>query len=109
MRKYYFCVLVLLLPVLSIAQTGKVGINTTTPQAMLHVKDSNVLFSGNLTLQPNNTHVDPPVSGQGIRLMWYADKAAFRAGYVDADEWNKANIGNYSFAGGHGTIAKGGF
>ena len=28
------------------AQVGKVGINTTSPQAMLHVKDSSVLFTG---------------------------------------------------------------
>ena len=28
------------------AQVGKVGINTSTPAAMLHVKDSSVVFTG---------------------------------------------------------------
>jgi Chaperone of endosialidase/Head domain of trimeric autotransporter adhesin len=87
------------------SQTGKIGINTTTPQAMLHVKDSSVLFSGGLSLpgSPGN----PPASGAGIRMMWYPGKAAFRAGMVDDNYWDAFRIGNYSFASGFNTVADG--
>ena len=90
----------------SVAQIGKVGINTTTPSAMLHVMDSSVVFTGWSGGIPG-TVGPPPVSGNGIRMMWYAQKAAFRAGRVTATEWDKVNIGNYSFAGGINNIAAG--
>ena len=78
------------------AQIGKVGINTTTPAALLHVKDSSVLFSGaaNLPVTPGN----PPASGAGVRMMWYPDKAAFRVGRVTGLNWDKDSIGVSSFA-----------
>jgi len=85
---------------------GNVGIGTTTPKARLHVADSAVLFSGPITLT-NPTTYDPPVSGQGIRMMWYPEKAAFRAGGITANQWDKSNIGIYSFASGANTIASG--
>ena len=40
-------------------------------------------------------------------MMWYADKAAFRAGYVDGTEWDKDSIGVYSIASGYKTKAMG--
>ncbi len=63
------------------------------------------MFSGSSSLpaSPGN----PPVSGAGIRMMWYPAKAAFRVGFVGADEWNKDNVGNASFASGSYTIASG--
>ena len=87
------------------AQIGKVGINTATPQAMLHVKDSSVLFTGAATLPVSAGN--PPVSGAGTRMMWYPDKAAFRAGNVNFTQWDKDNIGVYSFATGMSTRAIG--
>ena len=87
------------------AQIGKVGINTATPQAMLHVKDSSVLFTGAATLPVSAGN--PPVSGAGTRMMWYPDKAAFRAGNVNFTQWDKDNIGDYSFATGRDTRAIG--
>ncbi len=36
--------------------------------------------------------------GAGTRLMWYPQKAAFRAGYVNGTQWDDANIGNSSVA-----------
>ena len=87
------------------AQIGKVGINTATPQAMLHVKDSSVLFTGAATLPVSAGN--PPVSGAGSRMMWYPDKAAFRAGNVGFTQWDKDNIGDYSFATGKNTRAIG--
>ncbi|HSN59834.1 MAG TPA: tail fiber domain-containing protein [Ferruginibacter sp.] len=82
-----------------------IGIGTTIPVARLHVTDSSVLFSATAGIPavPGN----PPVSGPGRRTMWYSDKAAFRAGYVGSSEWDKANIGNYSFASGFSTTASG--
>ena len=86
--------------------TGNVGIGTSTPLAKLHVADSSVVFSadGDVLSSPGST----PVSGYGRRMMWYADKAAFRAGIVYGDYWDKDSIGNYSVAMGNGTRASGG-
>ncbi|MGG9971378.1 tail fiber domain-containing protein [Ferruginibacter sp. SUN002] len=83
-----------------------VGIGTNNPLALLHVVDSNVLFSatGPTVLTPGNV----PVEGEGRRMMWYADKSAFRVGYVSNNiYWNKDSIGNYSFASGYNTQASG--
>jgi hypothetical protein len=49
-----------------------------------------------------------PVTGQGIRMMWYPGKAAFRAGFVYGTEWDDAQIGQSSTAFGLGNIASGG-
>lgn len=77
---------------------GNVGIGTSAPSAKLHVADSNVVFTANglVPATPGN----PPVSGEGRRMMWYADKAAFRSGYVINNYWDKDSIGNYSVAAG---------
>jgi len=53
-------------------------------------------------------------SGPGVRLIWYPRKGAFRAGGVGggvapADEWDDANIGDYSAAVGYDTEASGNF
>lgn len=94
-----FCVNIFL------SKAQNVGIGTTAPLARLHVADSNVLFAapGRVLLDPGNT----PISGTGRRMMWYPDKAAFRAGYISGAEWDKSNIGYYSFASGANTIAFG--
>src|SRR5688500_5706382 len=88
---------------ISIAQIGRVGLNTTSPVAMLHVKDSSVVFTGPPTLPVDPGQ--PPVSGAGSRMMWFADKAALRAGYVSGTQWNKDNIGKYSVAIGEDAMA----
>jgi hypothetical protein len=88
-----------------VAQTqGRLGINTTTPQAMLHVKDSSVLFT--ITGVPGAPG-NPPVSGAGPRMMWYAPKASFRTGDPGGAAWDRDSVGLYSFATGFNAKAKG--
>jgi hypothetical protein len=42
-----------------------------------------------------------PASGAGWRMMWHPQKVAFRAGYADAGgQFDEANVGYYSWAGG---------
>lgn len=48
-----------------------------------------------------------PAAGSGVRFMWYAGKAALRAGFVNGTQWDDANIGDYSTALGYGPIASG--
>ncbi|MFS8083041.1 MAG: tail fiber domain-containing protein [Ginsengibacter sp.] len=89
----------------AVTVNAQVGIGTTTPLARLQVTDSSVLFSaaGSIPTTPGNT----PISGAGRRMMWYPDKAAFRVGYVDGTQWDRDNIGSYSFASGIYTKAIG--
>jgi len=86
---------------------GNVGINTTSPQAMLQVADSAVVFSagGNVP----STFSPPPISGSGRRMMWYPQKAAFRAGYSTGVNWDIDSIGLYSAAFGKASRASGSY
>ena len=50
-----------------------------------------------------------PFTGAGERLMWHPYKAAFRAGSIGSagTQWDDANVGFYSWAGGYNTTALG--
>jgi hypothetical protein len=48
-----------------------------------------------------------PASGDGVRMMWYPAKAAFRAGYALSAAWDDANVGLYSMALGYVSTARG--
>jgi Chaperone of endosialidase/Head domain of trimeric autotransporter adhesin len=88
------------------APAQNVGIGTIVPAARLHVADSNVVFTAKafpLPPAPGN----PPISGAGSRMMWYADKAAFRTGGITNTQWDKDQTGNFSFATGFNTRASG--
>ncbi|MFN0257317.1 tail fiber domain-containing protein [Pedobacter ureilyticus] len=97
-----------LLAIAGLGSRAQVGIGTNAPLTGFHVLDSNVLFSkaGDVPASPKSF----PVVPEGRRMLWYPEKAAFRAGYVGgfgATYWNTANVGNYSFAVGNNTRATG--
>ena len=46
-----------------------------------------------------------PASGAGYRLMYHPFKAALRFGHANSTEWDDANVGFYSFAGGESSQA----
>lgn len=52
-----------------------------------------------------------PAEGEGARMMWYPEKAAFRVGEIEGsywqDDWNDEHIGTYSMALGHNVRASG--
>ena len=48
-----------------------------------------------------------PAQGAGVRMLWYPNKAAFRAGRVQADQWDDGKIGDWSAAFGQNTTASG--
>jgi len=91
---------------------GNVGIGTAGPSALLHahgtdIGQGNVLFTGELKVSAQG---DPPATGAGTRMMWYPDKAAFRAGRLTeagSANWDKGNIGLNSVAFGANTRASG--
>ena len=100
--------LLLLGPILnSVAQIGKVGINTSAPAAMLHVKDSSVLFSSLYYENMPQYDAPPPFSGAGARMMWYPQRRSLRSGMVTGTQWNQSNTGLYSFATGYNPVANG--
>ncbi len=47
-----------------------------------------------------------PMQGSGYRTMWHSYKGAFRSGYADT-EWDEANVGFFSWAGGSNSTASG--
>ena len=81
------------------SNAGNVGIGTSTPLALLHVKNGALLF--------DNTSGGTPTSGSGTRMMWIPAKAAFRAGSVVGATWDDAYIGQNSFATGNNNQASG--
>ena len=102
--KKLFVVTLFIIPCVAYCQN--VGIGTTAPVARLQVADSNVVFTGPANVS-QTTAFNPPVQGQGTRMMWYPQKAAFRAGYVYGKVWDKDSIGNFSFAAGFDSKAIG--
>ena len=91
---------------LSPADETNPGIVTTGTQTIAGAKTFNS-NDGLFATGTYNNGTALSLSGSGTRMMWYPKKAAFRAGYVDYDQWNDANIGNYSFAMGNSTTASG--
>ena len=92
----------------SVAQNVGIGIAIPNANALLHVDlaastNKGILVSGTV----NNLSSNVPDLGEGARLMYYPGKSAFRAGYVAGNEWNNVNVGLFSTAFGHSSIARG--
>ena len=85
---------------------SKIGIGNTNPKASFHVggtsAEDGILVTGSF-----NQGQDLSISGAGTRLFFYPKKAAFRAGHVNANQWDNAQIGEYSSAWGANTEASG--
>jgi len=95
---------------LTVLKNGRIGMGISQPLALLHTHgvgtgEGNVLFTGQYKSDAGAGN--PPATGAGTRMMWYPDKAAFRAGFVVTDQWNKDNIGFHSFAMGSSNKASG--
>jgi hypothetical protein len=97
---------------------GKVGIGTITPKFKLSVyRDFGNLYPNGSIIASGtfNSGLILQTSGPGTRLIWYPRKGAFRAGGVDANQWDDdlgagfTNIGNYSVAMGYNSQAAGNF
>jgi hypothetical protein len=97
---------------LTILKNGNAGIGTENPTALLHtygieLGQGNVVFVGEAKADEFAEYGAPPISGGGTRMMWYPDKAAFRAGSVVDTQWDIENIGFYSVAFGASSKASG--
>ncbi len=104
------------------APTARIGYFASVQPTMIEYNPLTVngttYFNDGLILA-TGTYVPPPAlpdvratdvripTGAGTRFIWEPAKAAFRAGYVDADQWDDANIGDYSVAFGYGNKATG--
>lgn len=69
-----------------------------------------VLINGNDGFQNTGTFgsgATLALTGAETKMFFYPRKAAFRAGYVNGNQWNDANIGNYSTAFGNNNTASG--
>jgi hypothetical protein len=85
------------------AQTPVTTIENANGNVVLESYDDGALLAPEVFSGPDAI----PAEGQGRRMMWYADRAAFRAGRVTGDQWDKSNIGVESVAFGKNTTASG--
>jgi len=107
---------------LGFAQTSSVNLRNSTDESLLLVTETGrtrigigsdtsaslTLFGYDGLLSYGLFGSGTPYSlGAGTRLQWYPIKSAFRAGYVSADQWDDANIGEFSIALGRNTLASG--
>src|SRR5215213_6426966 len=68
--------------------------------------DFKVFQNGSFVATGNLGIGTSPMEGSGYRTSWHTYKGAFRSGYADT-EWNDANVGFFSWAGGSNSTASG--
>lgn len=66
-----------------------------------------LLAEGGLVARGTGGSGTIPASGSGVRMMWYPQQAAFRAGAVQGTQWDAANVGFASTALGQNVTASG--
>ena len=71
-----------------------------TPAFFKVFQNGSFVFTGNLGIGVS------PFEGKGYRTSWHTYKGAFRSGYAD-NEWDDANTGFFSWAGGSNSTASG--
>lgn len=71
-----------------------------TPAWFKVFQNGSFVFTGNLGIGTS------PMEGKGYRTSWHTYKGAFRSGYAD-NEWDDANVGFFSWAGGSNSTASG--
>jgi trimeric autotransporter adhesin len=71
-----------------------------TPAWFKVFQNGSFVFTGNLGIGTS------PMEGKGYRTSWNAERGAFRSGYAD-NEWDQANTGYFSWAGGSNSTAIG--
>lgn len=71
-----------------------------TPAFFKVFQNGSFLATGNLGIGTS------PMEGKGYRTSWHTYKGAFRSGYAD-NEWDDANVGFFSWAGGSNSTASG--
>ncbi|MDD4617460.1 MAG: hypothetical protein PHW76_10235, partial [Alphaproteobacteria bacterium] len=84
---------------------SRLGLGTTAPVSSIHVATGGI-FSVTGTYGSGDS-LPSGLTGAGTRMLFYPQKAAFRAGAVDGAQWDNDYIGQWSFAVGHKTIASG--
>ncbi len=85
-----------------VSSTVKDGVLSDPNKLMDLLYDGQLISYGTYSVGDSLT-----ASGAGTRMIWFPKKSAFRAGTAEGTEYNDANIGNYSFAGGSGNLASG--
>lgn len=100
---------VFLLPLSAPAQTPVWTLENSSNDVVLQSFDD----GGLLAPKQSSGSGAIPAQGTGTRMMWYPDKAAFRAGavgvFTSGNEWDDANVGFKSVAFGGDTKASGNF
>ncbi len=71
-----------------------------TPADFKVFQNGSFVATGNLGIGTS------PMEGKGYRTSWHTYKGAFRSGYAD-NEWDDANVGFFSWAGGSNSTASG--
>lgn len=71
-----------------------------TPAFFKVFQNGSFVATGNLGIGTS------PMEGKGYRTSWHTYKGAFRSGYAD-NEWDDANVGFFSWAGGSNSTANG--
>lgn len=89
-----------------------IGVFTSTPSTAFHIALPNSGTLSTSTFSVTGTFVTNStfdIAGAGTRMFFAPSKGVFRAGTVDATQWNAANSGEYSVAFGYNTIASGNY